>query len=295
MEIVNKRKLGCIVVNPAAELSGSAPAILYADAIKTMPDTLPDVDIGSDDLAQIMYTSGTTGRQKGVMHSHASVYAALMSNIAELGANSNDVSSCIFPMFHVSQHVVSMTFWVVGAAVHLDRSFDVDKFLQAVQSSRITVMVALPMMYGAILNHPQRSAYDLTSLRLCIYAMAPMSQPMLMRLIDEICPNFALCSGQTEMYSITTMFKPEEQLRRFGPYWGISAYVNETAIMDDEEGCSITRRLARSSIADRMSCWAITGTRKRRAMRRPSAGTTPAISECSIPKANCCLSTARRT
>jgi long-chain acyl-CoA synthetase len=234
MEIVSRRKLRCIVLNRAAEPTSLALAILYSDAIDTMPDTLPDVDIGSDDLAQIMYTSGTTGRQKGVMHSHASVYAALMSNIAELGANSNDVSSCIFPMFHVSQHVVSMTFWVVGAAVHLDRSFDVDKFLQAVQSSRITVMVALPMMYGAILNHPRRSAYDLTSLRLCIYAMAPMSQPMLLRLIDEICPNFALCSGQTEMYSITTMFKPEEQLRRFGPYWGISAYVNETAIMDDE-------------------------------------------------------------
>ena len=234
MEIVGKRKLRCIVLNPVADLTGSAPTILYTDAIGTMPDTLPDVDIGSDDLAQIMYTSGTTGRQKGVMHSHASVYAALMSNIAEFGANSNDVASCVFPMFHVSQHVVSMTFWVVGAAVHLDRSFDVDKFLRAVQSSRITVMVALPMMYGAILNHPPRSAYDLTSLRLCIYAMAPMSQPMLMRLINEICPNFALCSGQTEMYSITTMFKPEEQLRRFGPYWGISAYVNETAIMDDK-------------------------------------------------------------
>ena len=99
MEIVGKRKLRCIVLNPGAELSGSAPGILYTDAIDTMPDTLPDVDIGSDDLAQIMYTSGTTGRQKGVMHSHASVYAALMSNIAELGANSNDVASCIFPMF----------------------------------------------------------------------------------------------------------------------------------------------------------------------------------------------------
>ena len=86
------------------------------------------------------------------MHSHAFVYAALMSNIAEFGANSNDVASCVFPMFHVSQHVVSMTFWVVGAAVHLDRSFDVDKFLRAVQSSRITFMVALPMMYGAILQ-----------------------------------------------------------------------------------------------------------------------------------------------
>jgi long-chain acyl-CoA synthetase len=234
MEIVSRRKLRCIVLSPAADLTVSTPSILYTDVIATMPDTLPDVDIGSDDLAQIMYTSGTTGRQKGVMHSHASVYSALMSNIAELGANSNDVASCVFPMFHVSQHVVSMTFWIVGGTVHLDRSFDVDNCLEAVGSSRITVMVALPMMYVAILNHPRRSAYDLSSLRLCVYAMAPMPQPILVRLIEEVCPNFALCSGQTEMYAITTMFKPEQQLRRFGPYWGVSAYVNETAIMDDE-------------------------------------------------------------
>jgi long-chain acyl-CoA synthetase len=232
--LIERAGICSVVLDPDPGFVPSAAAVAYRDAVEGQPVTLPEVDIGSDDLAQIMYTSGTTGRQKGVMHSHASVHAALMGNAAEFSATSSDVASGLFPMFHVSQHTVSMTFWLVGAAVVIARGFDVERFLPAIESARISVVVALPMMYAALLNHPRRQAHDLSSLRLCIYAMAPMSQTLLTRLIEDVCPRFALCSGQTEMYSITTMFKPEEQLRRFGAYWGSSAYVNETAIMADD-------------------------------------------------------------
>jgi long-chain acyl-CoA synthetase len=232
--VIDARELPCIVIGAAAGPQTPPTTLSFEAAIQGMPDALPEVDIGSDELVLIMYTSGTTGRQKGVMHSHASVYAALMSNLSEFGVHRHDVVSCLFPMFHVAQHAVSMSFWIGGAAIRLDRGFDADRLIDDIARHRLTVLVALPMMYSALLNHPRLSELDPSSLRLCIYAMAPMSQTMLTRLIDELCPNFALCSGQTEIYSITTMFKPEEQLRRFGPYWGISAYVNETAIMDEE-------------------------------------------------------------
>lgn len=232
-EMIAARGIACIVVGAGASAPLPASTIAFADAAAGQPDTLPEVDIGSDDLCQVMYTSGTTGKQKGVMHSHASVYAGVMSNVAEFGANRTDVASGIFPLFHVTQHCIALTFWAVGGAIDLRRGFDVDAVLAAIQEARISVMVALPIMYRAILDHPRRKDFDLSSLRLCIYAMAPMAQPMLLRLIEEICPNFALCSGQTEMYPATTMFKPEEQLRRFGPYWGDSRVVNETAIMDE--------------------------------------------------------------
>ena len=49
-----------------------------------------------------------------------------------------------------------------------------------------------------------------------------MAEPLLRRLIGELCPNFMLASGQTEMYPATVFFRPEEQLRRFGSYWGES-------------------------------------------------------------------------
>jgi long-chain acyl-CoA synthetase len=57
---------------------------------------------------------------------------------------------------------------------------------------------------------------------------------MLLRLLDEFCPNFALVSGQTEMYPGATIFETQEQRKRFGSYWGVATAVNEVAVMDDD-------------------------------------------------------------
>lgn len=232
--LIDARGIRAIVILPESSIDANSRTISFDATMSDTPDTLPDVSIHGDDLVLIMYTSGTTGRQKGVMHSHASACAALMSNLSEYGVVSSDVANCVFPMFHVAQHAVSMTFWIGGAAIRLDRGFDAGRLLGHIADARITFLMGLPMMYGALLDHQKRPQSDLSSLRMCMYAMAPMSQTMLTELIREICPNFALCSGQTEMYPSTTMFKPEEQLRRFGPYWGSSTFANETAIMDDD-------------------------------------------------------------
>jgi len=92
----------------------------------------------------------------------------------------------------------------------------------------------LPMMYKAILHHPKRKDYDLSSLRTCLYAMAPMDRSTLEMLIEELGGEFALGTGQTEIYPATMVFKPEEQLRRFGSYWGTSSLINDTAVMDEK-------------------------------------------------------------
>jgi len=66
-----------------------------------------------------------------------------------------------------------------------------------------------------------------------VYAMAPMSRTLLLRLLDEFCPSFALVSGQTEMYPGATIFEASEQRKRFGSYWGVGTLVNEVAVMGD--------------------------------------------------------------
>ncbi|MDQ0037796.1 long-chain acyl-CoA synthetase [Variovorax boronicumulans] len=219
-------------------LDGDAPPEgipTVAEAIATGAATLPDVDIDSTQLALIMYTSGTTGRQKGVMHSHASVHSVLLSNMVEWGSSPErcDVWSSVLPLFHCGQHTVLMSALAVGGALVIFRGFDPGAVLEAIERHRITVVVGLPMMYGALLAHPQRAARDLSSLRLCVYAMAPMSRTLLLRLLDEFCPNFALVSGQTEMYPGATIFEVHEQRQRFGSYWGVGTLVNEVAVMGD--------------------------------------------------------------
>src|SRR5260370_7005789 len=115
----------------------------------------------------------------------------------------------------------------------LTRGLDPVVCMEATGLDKFTWFVGLSLMCQAILDRPRRREYDLSGLKTCIYTMAPMGRPLLERAIADLCSNFVLSSGQTEMYPATTMSRPEVQLDRFGNYWGESLIVNETAIMDD--------------------------------------------------------------
>ena len=212
--------------------SGGAPGL--QDLMATQSDAEPDIDIDERDLAMIIYTSGTTSRPKGAMHCHLSVVMAAMSNAAEMKYDRHTSVSGQLPLFHCAAHTLLMAVLATGGKMALMRGFDAAACMEAVQRDRLSVFVGIPMMYQAMLDHPRRRAFDLSSLKTCIYAMAPMPRPLIERCIADICPHFVLASGQTEMYPATTMSQPERQLMRFGNYWGESLMVNESAIMDDE-------------------------------------------------------------
>ncbi|MBC7213606.1 AMP-binding protein [Extensimonas perlucida] len=214
------------------EGSGSFSAFAHALAAQSAIET--EVEIHDRDVAQIMYTSGTTGRPKGVMQSHLSVVMAAMNNAIEFGLWRDAVNIAVLPLFHCAQHTLMCGVLAAGGTVIVMRSFDPGAVLDAIENERVTFLVGLPLMHQAILDHPSRPGRDLSSLRMCVYAMAPMPETLLRRLIAEICPNYALGTGQTEMYPLTLAFRPEEQLRRFGSYWGVSALINDTAVMDDQ-------------------------------------------------------------
>ncbi len=220
----------------AVDLAGTAKAAgleSFNDLIQGRSDIEPDIEIDERDLAMIIYTSGTTSRPKGAMHCHLAVVMAVMSNCIESQLSRNDGITGQFPLFHCAGHVLLLSYLSVGGRMALMRGFDPVACMEAIVRDKLTVFVGLPLMYQAILDHPRRKEYDLSGLRTCIYTMAPMGRPLLERAIAELCPNFVLASGQTEMYPTTTMSRPEVQLQRFGNYWGESLFVNETAIMDD--------------------------------------------------------------
>jgi len=227
------RGLGLIAVDLTG---GAASAGLqsFDEVLRGQSEREPDVAIDDRDLAMIIYTSGTTSRPKGAMHCHLAVVMAVMSNAIEFSLNRDDGITGQFPLFHCAGHVLLLTYLSVGGRMALMRGFDPVACMEAIARDELTVFIGLPVMYQAILDHPRRKEFDLSSLRACTYAMAPMGRPLLERAIAELCPNFWLASGQTEMYPSTTMSRPERQLERFGNYWGESLIVNETAIMDDE-------------------------------------------------------------
>ncbi|MGJ4888549.1 AMP-binding protein [Bradyrhizobium sp. HKCCYLRH3099] len=220
----------------AVDLTGTAKAAGLAsfnELIQGQSEIEPEIEINDRDLAMIIYTSGTTSRPKGAMHCHLAVVMAVMSNCIEMQLSRDDGITGQFPLFHCAGHVLLLSYLSVGGRMALMRGFDPVACMEAIVRDRLTVFVGLPLMYQAILDHPRREEFDLSHLRTCLYTMAPMSRPLLERAIKDLCPNFVLTSGQTEMYPATTMSRPEVQLNRFGNYWGESLFVNETAIMDD--------------------------------------------------------------
>jgi long-chain acyl-CoA synthetase len=219
----------------AIDLTCTAAAGLesFNDLLQGQSEIEPEIEIDDRDLAMIIYTSGTTSRPKGAMHCHLAVVMAVMSNCIEMQLSRDDGITGQFPIFHCAGHVLLLSYLSVGGRMALMRGFDPVACMEAIVRDKLTVFPGLPLMYQAILDHPRREEYDLSSLRCCIYTMAPMGRPLLERAMADLCPNFVLSSGQTEMYPATTMSRPEVQLDRFGNYWGESLIVNETAIMDD--------------------------------------------------------------
>jgi long-chain acyl-CoA synthetase len=221
-----------IVVIPVAGLPVPVGAA-FAEALQGQSAVEPVVDIRERDIAQIMYTSGTTAHPKGVAISHLGVYIATLANIIEMDVRREDVSAAVMPIFHCAQHALVASFLHRGASIVVVRRFEPEAYMRLVAEHKLSWIFLLPAMYRVLLDHPTRTGFDLSSLRFCLYAMQPMDRNTLLRLTEEICPNFALASGQTETYPASTCFRPEHQLSKSGAYWGSPSMIVDMAIMDD--------------------------------------------------------------
>ena len=226
-------RLGVPLIVTMAAQAGTAiaGAVTLAQAEAGQSAELPAIDIDSNAPALIMYTSGTTGNPKGAVHSHASVGAALMGNMAGFAVTEQDVFSGVLPLFHCAQHGLAATVHLAGGCIVLLRGFVPDEVRASILRERYTVFTGLPMMYAALLADP---AFRVDSMRLAIYAMAPIPRPLIAQIAGRMTPNVMLATGQTEMYPGTMSFRPQEHPQLDANYWGVSLPHNETAVMDDE-------------------------------------------------------------
>lgn len=209
-------------------------ATTLAHALQGRPTELPEVEIDGHQPALLMYTSGTTGNPKGVVHSHLSVYSAIMGNIANFGLTHEDSFTGLLPLFHCAQHVLAASACAIGASMVLARAFVPGDVARMVSEEKVTIFVGLPMMYAALLADTTYATPDYSAMRLCIYAMAPMPQPLIQAIASKMTPHILLATGQTEIYPITMSFDPLANPGRDANYWGLSGLACETAIMDDE-------------------------------------------------------------
>ncbi|TDY16822.1 acyl-CoA synthetase (AMP-forming)/AMP-acid ligase II [Paraburkholderia sp. BL6665CI2N2] len=199
----------------------------------------PPIRTRADDVAVLMYTSGTTGRPKGVMRTQRGEarQAETMSNVFSKRGDSRQL--IMMPLFHVGARCLYYsTFWLAGA-VHVQRKFDPKLVLETIQNYRVTHLHLVPTMVADILNVPEINSYDLSSVELLLYAAAPMPVSLLKRGIATFGNVMGNGYGSTE--SNFTFLAPHqhhpdgtpEQIARLGSV-GQSFPDVEMRILDDE-------------------------------------------------------------
>ena len=216
-----------------AEVAGR-PALRWDDV--AVDPTPLQVVVEDRDTLHCLYTSGTTARPKGVLTSHLSVHVALLSNALQLEHRRGDefsVFPVVLPLFHTTAlDTLTLPVLLTGGTVVLPEGFEPEGFLELVERRAATHVMLLPMMYSALLASPSVATRDTSTVRLCIYAMAPMPQDR----IGQIASAFPrarvlLGSGQTECVPATVFQWPSHQDSKAAS-WGSPAVTVDMRIMD---------------------------------------------------------------
>jgi len=165
----------------------------------------PMHDAAEEDDALLVYTGGTTGRAKGVRLSHRNIMINALQIAFEAKPRADDVFLHVAPMFHSADLLA--TPWVTAGAAHVFMpKFSAPAVLAAVEEHRITCSMLTPTMIIMILQDPDFTRYDLTSLRQVIYGSSPMAAEWIGRALQRF-PGveFIQAYGLTETAPLLTM------------------------------------------------------------------------------------------
>jgi acyl-CoA synthetase (AMP-forming)/AMP-acid ligase II len=130
---------------------------------------VPSVPRREGDLFRLMYTSGTTDRPKGVMHTYGNFYWKCVDHVIALGLSAEDRLMVVGPMYHVGAFdLPGLAVLWVGGMMYVHRDFDAETALRSIQDERLTCAWMAPVMMSRVLDCPNRHRYDVTSLKWCI-------------------------------------------------------------------------------------------------------------------------------
>jgi fatty-acyl-CoA synthase len=169
-----------------------------------------------EDVAVIMYTSGTTGRPKGAMLTHGNIWWNNANAMHTIDFEQNDVTLTCAPMFHIGGlNVCTLVTLQKGGEVVLQRAFDPGRTLAAIEEHRVTTFFGVPAMFQFMSQHPDFPKADLSSLRVAVCGGAPCPEPLL-RLYGERGVPMQQGYGLTETSPMVSFLAPEFGLSKLG-------------------------------------------------------------------------------
>ncbi|HJQ06506.1 MAG TPA: FadD3 family acyl-CoA ligase [Nocardioides sp.] len=190
----------------ASELAGVREIIDIADLASLRPhwgDVMED--ISPEDVADILFTSGTTGKPKGAMSAHRQSIGVARAWAELGGVTADDRYLVVNPFFHSFGYKIGILVGLLtGATLYPVAAFDVDETMRLIQDERITLLPGAPTIYQSILAAPRRSEFDLSSLRLAVTGAASVPVVLIERMRDELrIEHVVTAFGMTEAVVVT--------------------------------------------------------------------------------------------
>jgi acyl-CoA synthetase (AMP-forming)/AMP-acid ligase II len=165
-----------------------------------------------DDVSDILFTSGTTGRSKGVLCAHRQSLAGSAAWAACGKLTTDDRYLCINPFFHNFGYKAGILACLqTGVTLIPQLTFDPEQAMRAVAEHRITVLPGPPTIYQTLLDHPARGSYDLSSLRFAVTGAATVPVVLIERMQTELDIDIVLTAyGLTECNGFGTMCRADD-------------------------------------------------------------------------------------
>ena len=222
-------------VLPSADLSWSQ-FMAKADATSEQDQLQRQAQIKPDDTADLMFTSGTTGRPKGVMAAHRPTILAFKAWSDVVGLTEGSRYLIVNPFFHTFGYKAG---WVAallqGATVYPEQVFDAEAILRRIESDRISFMPGPPTLFLSMLAHPQLKSFDLSSLEASVTGASTVPPILIKRMREELgIKNVTTAYGLTECGGCATLCDPSDDVETVANTCGKALPGTEVCCVDEE-------------------------------------------------------------
>lgn len=192
---------------PATGPDGYAAYLERADGIGDQEHAARAATLGPGDLCDILYTSGTTGRPKGVEVTHGQTLAAFTAWTRAVGLREGDRYLLVNPFFHTFGYKAGvLACLLTGTTMYPEAVHDAGRALRRVEQERLTVLMGPPTIFHTLVRHPDRASTDLSSLRLAGTGAAGVPVELVAEIREELgAPEVFTAYGLSESSGVATV------------------------------------------------------------------------------------------
>lgn len=222
------------VLQPSADMHW-AGFMARAEGVSAAQQAEREAQLQADDTADLMFTSGTTGRPKGVMCAHQPTILAFQAWSDVVGLREGDHYLIVNPFFHSFGYKAG---WVAallkGATIYPEQVFDAEAILRRIQHDRISFLPGPPTLFLSMLAHPKLAEFDLSSLHAAVTGAATVPPILIRRMREELgISNVTTAYGLTECGGCATLCDPQDDVQTVASTCGKALPGTEVRCVDE--------------------------------------------------------------